>query len=328
MAEPNIGELLASTDEKRNKKTEDLVSNANILMYMMKQKGNVKSDLAGRAIYEEFQYAENAAYQAIDPTEEISLTFGNVIDSFVYTQKQSVVPIFITEVEKAQNRGQMALLNLLKERRTNADRTATNQISSDLNGDGTGRSGKAFAGIKTYISDTPTLGTVGSVSRVTTSAIRNIATDLPTTYTGATSAANIEDRVLALKNQIYTPSESYLGYIGSTFYRYAATALRSRSRQVDEKLAAAGFGDHIVIEGIPFFLGGGFNPQGGTVIAADRFYILCADAFKFRTYPGYNMQVLRRSPVSARQLVDVALLVTFGQLTCNNPAKNAVGYDS
>jgi hypothetical protein len=327
MAEPNIGELLASTDEKRQKTVADLVSNSNVLYWMMKKEGNVTEDLQGRAIYEEFAYAQNSAYQAIDATQEIDLQFNNTLDAFVYTPKQSVVPVMISELEKAQNSGEMQILNLIKERGKVGETTMINELSTDLNGDGTGRSGKAFNGIKSYVVDTPTSGSVGGASRSTTSAIRNVATDLPTTYTGATSAANIEDRVLALKNQILTMGEKYLGYAGSTFFRYMATALRSRSRLVDEELKAAGFGDHIVIEGIPFFLAGGFNPQGGTVIAADRFYILCAKAFKFRTYKGYNMQALDKR-VSTRQLVDVALRLCIGQFTCSDPARNAVGYDS
>lgn len=327
MAEPNIGELIASTEDKRQKKTTDLVKNANILCYLLDKKGLMTEDLEGRAIYEEFTYAQNNGYAAIDPTEEINLVFNNTIDAFVYTPKQSLVPVMITELEKAQNRGAMRMLNLLKERTAVGESTMVNELCSDLNGDGTGRSGKAFAGIKTYISDTPTTGSIGGVSRATVAAIRNVAVDLPATYTGATSAANIEDRVLALKNQIYTEGEDYIGYVGSLFYRYMATALRSRSRLTDPVLEAAGFKNHIMVEGVPFFLAGGFNPQGGAVIAEDRFYIASVSSFKFRTYKGYNMQVLP-TRVSTRQLADVALRVCFGQFTCSNPAKTAVGFDS
>jgi len=327
MAVPNIGELLASTDEKRMKKAADLVANASVLYYMMKKKGRVSEDLGGRAIYEEFAYAQNDAYQAIDATQEIDLTFNQTLDAFVYTPKQSVVPVMISELEKAQNSGEFAVLNLIKERGKIAETTMINEIATDLNLDGTGRSGKAFAGIRTYITDTPTLGSVGGASRVTTPAIRNVAVNLPTTYTGATTGANIEDRVLAVKNQIWTMGKDYLGYAGSSFFRLMAAALRSRQQLQNQELKSAGFDDHIVVEGIPFFLAGGFNPQGGTVIAADRFYILCADAFKFRTYPGYNMQALPNR-VSTRQLVDVALRLCIGQFTCSDPARNAVGFDS
>jgi len=327
MSVPNIGELLASTDEKRSKKVADLVENANVLYYMMKKKGLVKEDLGGRAIYEEFAYAQNSAYQAIDATQEIDLTFNQTLDAFVYTPKQSVVPVMISELEKAQNSGQFAVLNLIKERGKIAETTMINEIATDLNGDGTGRAGRAFAGIRTYVSDTPNTGSVGGASRATTPAIRNVASNLPTVYTGATTAANIEDRVLATKNQVMTMGKDYIGYAGSAFFRLMASALRGRQQLVNQDLKTAGFGDHIVVEGIPFFLAGGFNPQGGTVIAPDRFYILCADAFRFRTYPGYNMQALANR-VSTRQLVDVALRLCIGQFTCADPARNAVGFDS
>lgn len=327
MAEPGIGELLASTDEKRTKKPADLVANANVLYYCMKQKGRVTEDLEGRAIYEELGYAQNSAYQAIDATQEIDLTFNNTLDAFVYTPKQSVVPVMISELEKAQNRGPYQILNLLKERGKIGESTMMNEINTDLNGDGTGRSGKAFAGIRTYVTDSGT-GSVGGVDRDVATAARNVFQDLTASpFSGATDATNLEDRVLYCKNQIFTPGKKFIGYMGSTFFRYAATALRTRSRLVDAELEAAGFGDHVVIEGIPFFLAGGYNPQGGTVIAADRFYILDPESFKFRTYKGYNMQALPNR-VSTRQLVDVALRVCIGQFTCSDPSRNAVGFDS
>lgn len=327
MAEPGIGELLASTDEKRQKKPADMVANSNVLLYCMKQKGNVTEDLQGRAIYEELAYAQNTAYQAIDATQEINLDFNNTLDAFVYTPKQSVVPVMISELEKAQNQGPFQILNLIKERGKVGESTMMNELNTDLNGDGTGRSGKAFAGIRSYITDTGT-GSVGGVDRDVATAARNIFQDLTASpFSGATDASNIEDRILYVKNQILEPGSKLIGYIGSAFYRLGATAIRSRSRLIDEDLAAAGFKEHIVLEGIPFFLAGGYNPQGGTVIASDRFYIMNPDVFKFRTYRGYNMQALPNR-VSTRQLVDVALRVCIGQFTCSDPSRTAVGFDS
>ena len=328
MAVPGIGELLASTDEKRTKKVADMVGNANILYHCMDKKGRVVEDLSGRAIYEEIAYDQNNAYQAITPAQEIDLDFNETMDSFVYTPAQSVIPVMITELEKAQNQGPQQVLNLMKERGKVGEKTMINEINSDLNGDGTGRSGLAFEGIKSYVLDSPGAATIGGVDLSIATAAQNQSTDLPTTHTGATDATNIEDRILYSKNLIqHYGGSDFVGYIGSSFYRFGATALRSRQRLVDEELANAGFKDHIVLEGIPFFLAGGYDPQGGTVIAADRFYILTPDAFKFRTYKGYNMQALPNR-VSTRQLVDVGLRVCIGQFTCSDPSKNAVGWDS
>lgn len=327
MADINLGELMVSTDEKRTKKPSDMVKNANILFHTLDKKGNVSSDLEGRQIYEEFRFAQNSAYQAIDPTQEINLTFNQTFDAFVYSPKQSVIPVMISELEKAQNQGPLGVLNILKERSSVAESTMINEICTDLNGDGTGRSGRAFAGIKSYISDTPGAGLTGGVLRSAAPAIQNVATDLPSTYTGATSSSNIEDRILATKNQITSGNDEFLGYAGSTFFRYMAEALRGRQRLTNETLETAGFKDYIMIEGIPFFLAGGYNKQSGSVIAADRFYIFAPEVFKFRTYKGYNMQALP-TRVSTRQLVDVGLRLTIGQFTCNDPSRTAVGFDS
>ena len=331
MAIPGIGELLASTDVKRNKSVADMVGNANVLYHLMDKEGNIKEDADGRALYEEFAYSQNNAYQAITAAQEIDLDFNETMDSFVYTPKQSVIPVMITELEKAQNQGPSQVLNLMKERGKTGEKTMINEINTDLNGDGTGRNGLAFAGIKSYVLDTPASGTIGGVSLANAAAARNISHALTggsAPFNAATDATNIEDKILYHKNELQTwGGAKLLGYIGSTFFRYGATALRTRQRLVDEELASAGFKDHIILEGIPFFLAGGYNPQSGSVIAADRFYILTPSVFKFRTYKGYNMQALPNR-VSTRQLVDVGLRVCIGQFTCSDPSKNAVGYES
>lgn len=329
MTDPNLGELIASTDEKRMKTPADMVKNANVLLYCMDKEGNVTEDLEGRAIYEEFAFAQNAAYQAIDATQEIDLDFNFTLDTFVYTPKQSVVPVMISELEKAQNRGPYQILNLIKERSTIGESTMKNEVNTDLNGDGTGRSGKAFAGLRTYITDTGT-GSVGGVDRDVATAARNIFQDFTASpFSGATNSGNIEDRILYIKDQISDPGvdNKLIGYAGSTYRRYMATAVRGRARIVDRELEMAGFGDHIVVEGVPFFAASLYNPQGGTVIAADRCYIFNPKVFKFRTYKGYNMQALK-TRVSTRQLIDVALRVCFGQFTCNDPSRTAVGFDT
>jgi len=330
MAVPGVGELLASTDEKRSKKVADMVGNANVLYHVMEKEGNVVEDLSGRGIYEEFAFAQNSAYQAILPADEIDLTFNNTLDAFLYTPAQSVIPVMITELEKAQNQGAQQVLNLIKERGKVAEKTMINEINTDLNGDGTGRSGLAFAGIRSYVLDTPSSGTIGGVTLSAAAAAQNVAQDLDggsAPFNVATDATNLEDKILALKNEILQMDQKLIGYMGSTFYRYGAQALRSRQRLVDEELASAGFGDHIVLEGIPFFLAGGYNPQNGSVIAANRFYILTPSTFKFRTYKGYNMQALPNR-VSTRQLVDVGLRVCIGQFTCSDPSRNVVGFES
>ena len=326
-----IGELQATTDELRSKSVADMAANASILFYMMNKKGNVKEDATGRALYEEFAFAQNSSYQAILPTQELDLSFNQTIDAFVYTPKQSVVAAMITDLEKAQNQGASQVLNLMKERIKIGEPTMINEINSDLNGDGTGRGGLAFAGIRSYLLDDPTAATIGGVSLADAPAAQNVFQDLAggasAPFNAATDSTNLEDKILVLKNRILEMGKEYCGYMGSEFFRLGAKALRGRQQLQNQELKSAGFGDHIVLEGIPFFLAGGYNPQGGTVIASDRFYIWSPDVFKFRTYKGYNMQTLE-TRLSTRQLVDVALRVCIGQFTCSDPSRGVVGFES
>lgn len=323
-----VSEIAALTWESREKKSGDLVADNVPFYYKLREKGRMVTISGGRIIYEDIMYAQNAFVASIDPAEEIPLGYNQTITAFEISPKIVVVPVVINYLEKAQNQGEAEFKNLLKQRLSVADSTLTNKYEAMLQGDGLGSSGKDFMGIKGIISQTPTLGTIQGISRVSTTSIRNVAVNAVTTFGSATTSANIEARLRNIKNQIVRNTDKPdLGMLGGTYYNALCDALSAKQRyQRDEKMADAGF-DNVAVEGMVCVLATGKQFSALTRIDADEAYLLNTSTFSLKHYKGYNMQPLPER-TSVNQLVDVAITCGIGNLTCNNPALNACMFDS
>lgn len=324
-----LSEIIATSHEFREKSLADACADNDPLLFHLKKLGRMTTVNGGYAIWEDILPYQNNYYQAIDPTEEITLGYNQTITGFQYSPKIGVVPVIITALERAQNQGEAQFKDLLKTRIMVADSTMSNNLETDLQGDGTGRGGKAFAGVKAYISKTPTVGSVGGIPRSSVSAIQNIAVDATTLGGGgATSSANIESRLRYTKNLLVRNTDSpKLCLAGSTYFNAAGDAMAGKQRYIkDEAMAKAGF-DNIAIEGMAMVLANGRVFSGGTRINADEAFLINPETFALRMYKGFNMQPMPER-YSVNQLVDVSLIVAIGNLTTNNPGLNGVLYDS
>lgn len=324
-----VSEIAATTWEYREKKTADAVADNQPLLFQMKKKGQIIEQSGGRVIWEDIDYAQNGYVQSIDPTEEISLGYNQTKTAFEFSPKIVVVPVVINALERAQNQGDGQFKDLLKSRLAVADSSLQNKFEQMVQADGAGSSGKDFSGIKAYIIKTDT-GTIGGVSRVTVTSIRNVHVNAPSVFGSATSAANIESRIRNVKNQLVRGTDRpTLLLCGDTYFNYIGDAMAAKQRYTqDSEMVKAGF-DNIVVEGMTAVLASGKLFSGLTHINADEAYFLNPDTFRLRMYKGYNMQPLPSGErYSVNQLVDVAITCGIGNLTINNPGLNGVMYDS
>lgn len=324
---PGLSEIQAVTYENRAKKPSDAVADNNPLLYMMKKKGQIEVISGGRVIYEDILYDQNQYVQRIDPTEEITLGYNQTITGFEYSPKIIVVPVVINALEKAQNQGEEQFLNLLTQRNKVAESSLMNAMETDLQGDGTGFGGKAFAGIKAYISKTPTLGTYGGLPRASYTSIRNVAINAPGTFGGATDASNIESRLRNAKNQVLRGGGPELCLAGSTYYNAACDAMSAKQRFTQDKdMLEANF-DNVIIEGMTMVLANGKIFSGGARLNPDECYGIRLETLSLKMYKNFNFQPVQER-VSVNQLVEAALTVGIGQLTSSGTGLDFVMFDS
>lgn len=323
-----LSEIQAVTWENREKKPADAVADNNPLLYMLRKKGNVKTINGGRVIWEDIRYAQNAYVQRIDPTEQIAIGYNQTITAFEYSPKIIVVPVVINALEKAQNEGDAQFLDLLDQRNQTADDSLMNAMESDLQGDGTGAGGKAFAGIQSYIVTSTSTGSYGGLARATYSSIRNAAINAPSTFTGSTDSSNIESRLRYSKNQVVRGTDRpELCLAGSTYFNAACDAMSAKQRFTqNEDMLKANF-DNVVIEGMTMVLANGKVFSGLSRIAVDRCYGINLNTLALKMYKNYNFQPVPER-VSVNQLVDISITVGIGQLTSSGTALDFVMYDS
>jgi hypothetical protein len=304
-----------------------MVLDNNPLTFMLKKKGRVFTVSGGRVFWESINLAQNAYVQRIDPTEEIALGINQVLSQFEYSPSIIVVPVIVSDLDKAQNQGEAQYIDLLDNRMQVGEESMMNAFEEDIQGDGSGYGGKAFAGIRSYIVTTPTLGTYGTLSRVIYSSIRNVAVNAPATFTGNTDSSNIESRLRYCKNQVLRQGGPELCLAGSSYFSAACDAMSAKQRFVqDQDLLKANF-DNVVIEGMTMVNASGRVFSGLSRIAADRCYGIRLDNFAVRMYKGYNFEPVQQR-VSINQLLDVALTVGIGQFTCNGAGLSFVMFDS
>lgn len=322
-----LTEIQSVTWENRQKKPSDAVSDNIPLLYMLRKKGNVKVINGGREIWEDIRYAQNAYVQRIDPTEEIAIGYNQTITGFQYSPKIIVVPVVINALEKAQNEGDAQFLDLLEQRNQTAEDSLYNNMEDDLQGDGTGFGGKAFAGIKSYIVDTVTSGSYGGLARTSYTSIRNSSINAPSTFTGATDSSNIESRLRYSRNTVVRNGGPELLLAGQTYFNAGADAMSAKQRFTqNEDMLKANF-DNYMIENMTAVLAGGKVFSGLPRIAVDRAYGIRLDNYALKMYKNYNFQPVTER-VSVNQLVDISITVGIGQFTCNGAGLSFVMFDS
>ena len=323
-----LSEIQAVTWESREKKPSDAVADNNPFLYMLRKKGNIKVINGGRVIWEDIRYAQNAYVQRIDPTEEITLGYNQTITGFEYSPKIIVVPVVINALEKAQNEGDAEFLNLLDQRNQTAEDSLMNNMELDLQGDGTGFGGKAFAGIRSYVVDSTSSGSYGGLARSSYTSIRNTSVNAPSLFTGATDSSNIESRLRYCKNQVVRGTDRpELCLAGTTYFNAACDAMSAKQRFTqNQEMLEANF-DNVIIEQMTLVLASGKVFSGLSRIAADRCYGLNLNTFALKMYKNYNFQPVPER-VAVNQLIDVSITVGIGQLTSNGTGLDFVMYDS
>lgn len=325
----SFSDIYSTSWEFREKKPADAVADNIPFIWRLRKNGGIKVGDFGRYISENIRLAQNAYVQLIDADEDIAMGYNNTLGDFQFTPKIIVTPTLINELEQAQNQGDARFLDLMDERLEVADASTWNVMEAMMQGDGTTYGGKAFAGIRSYIVDSTSSGSIGGLARGTYSGIRNSSVNLVSTFTGATDSSNIESRLRYVKNLIVRGTDKPdLALLGQTYFNAGADSFSGKQRlvQVDKEMYEANF-DNYVIEGMIAVLAAGKIFSGLSHIAADRGYLLNTKTFNLKMYRGYNFQPLNKR-TAFNQLVEAALLLGIGNLTINNPALNAVCYDS
>jgi hypothetical protein len=193
-ANSSYTDIITTTIEKRSRKIRDNVAKNNALLARLNQKGNIKTFSGGSLIIEELSFAENGNGGYYSGYDLLPTAAQDVISAAQYSIKQLAVPVVISGLERIQNSGEEAFIDLMEARLGVAEATMSNLLSQGIYSDGTIYNGKAVVGLDAAVEATVTASqtsTYGGISRTNFSFWRSSCTSATATINTAATVQTV-----------------------------------------------------------------------------------------------------------------------------------------
>lgn len=153
-------ELVATTWRKHAKDTKDALTKNNAFLRRLSKKGMTRTEDGGLTIVQALDYANNSTYQRYSGYDVLNVGASDVLTAAEYQWRQIAINVTASGQELRINNGGNKIINLAKAKIKNAHRTAKNNFSVDLYGDGTLTN--QINGLQALIADTGG-GTIGGI---------------------------------------------------------------------------------------------------------------------------------------------------------------------
>jgi hypothetical protein len=310
-------QILSMAVEERSSSYEDLVSNNNALLAVMRRKGLWQS-YSGPRIRQTLQIAKQVAqwYSGYDQLLNPAIDLFN--DAF-YDPKMVVVPIVLSMQEILNNQGENQL---------------EDTMDAALYGDGTANGGKQLTGLATALPIVTNTGVYGGIDRATATIWQTKTYDAHT-YSAAIGTQVNATTIRPLINAVMTKQSrgrQYADLIVMSPEHYAAydAATVAIQRQTNEtSMGKLGF---TALE----YIGGGKRAEIvldggiGSNMPANTTFGLNTDSFRLRYNPSRNFDKLFEG--EGQMPIDKDAIAQFvgwmGELCMTNPQMNWRLYDS
>src|SRR3972149_4135789 len=112
----------------------------------------------GESIVEHLLYETNSTVKSYAGAESLDTTLQEGMTIARYNWKQYAVSVGITGLEKRNNQGEAAMINLLSSKAKQAEMSLRDRMSVDAFADGTGNGSKNLTGLAALVSSTITVG--------------------------------------------------------------------------------------------------------------------------------------------------------------------------
>lgn len=309
MAQPNVGDLVASTALRRMLPIADNVTNNNALLYMLNRNGRIRTVSGGRELTHPISYDNNQSFKWYAGMETLDVAPYRVHDLATYQWKQAAVAVTVSGLEaEVINSGQDAIFDLVAERIEVAESTMANGISAGVYSDGTGSGGKEIGGLQFLVSDTPATGVVGGIDPATFDFWRNAV------EAGVTGASDITAKMNSLW---YATTRNRdmpdLITLDNTLYGYYESSLQDIKRIADDRVADSGF-QTLRYKSASVLLDGGLNGSA----PSGQGWFLNTKYLKYCPHQNRNMRPLPGNRYSVNQDASTTLIVFAGNLTMGN----------
>ena len=335
---PNINsnshyqQILSMSLEERSSSYEDLVSNNNALLAVMRRKG-LWQTYSGPRIRQTLQIAKQIAqwYSGYDQLLNPAIDLFN--DAY-WDPKMVVVPVILSMQEILNNEGENQLMDVYDNYIDAAERSLEDTMDAAIYGDGTANGGKAITGLATALPIITNTGNYGGIDRGTAAIWQTKTYDAQTmaptlgTQVSATTVRPMISYIMGKQSRnkdhadllIMSP-EHYAAYDAATVAIQRQTNDTSVGKLGFTSLEYIGGGRRaeIVLDG-----GIGSNMPANTTFGIDT------DSLRLRYHPSRNFDKLFEG--EGMMPIDKDAIAQFigwmGELTMANPMFNWRFYDS
>jgi hypothetical protein len=325
-------QILSMAIEDRSSGYEDLVSNNNALLAIMKRKG-LWQTYSGPRIRQTLQVSKNIAqwYSGYDQLLNPAIDLFN--DAY-FDPKQVVVPVVLSMQEILNNEGEAQLMDVYDSYMEAAERALEDAMDVGLYGDGSANGGKQLTGLATAVPIVTNTGLYGGIDRGTAAIWQTKTFDAQSVVTAIGTQVNATT-IRPFLNYIMTKQsrgKDYADLLIMSPEHYAAydAATIAIQRQTNEtSLGKLGFSALEYIGGgkrAEIVLDGGI----GSNMPANTTFGLNTDTFRLRYHPNRNFDNLFDG--DGQMPIDKDAIAQFigwmGELTQTNPLFNWRFYDS
>lgn len=325
-----LSQAFSAALEDRSSETQDLVTNSNVLLKVLKDKGLFKT-YSGPTIRYRVNYAQTGTVKWYQGYEFLNPAPADLIQDAEFTPKMLAVSPTLSMEEVLQNSGRNQLINLFDTYIKVAQGEMKDEFNRALHSNGTGNDGKELVGMQAAVPTDPTSGTYGSISRAN-AWWRTNEYDAHDAFTGiGTQVSSTTVRQMYEKIVIETSRGKdgpNLLIASQQHYTAFSAALATIQRVTDEgplaqlgfpalRFAGAGRKMEVVLEG-----------GIGTNMPNDVTYFLDTDGIEVRYHPQRNFTAFggRQTPINQDAIVQH--LGWVGELCMFKPIHQTKLYDS
>lgn len=154
----NFDAILSTTLQNYRPTLVDNIFTATVLLDHLNSRGRVVMEEGGTSIVEPLVYAVNDTANSYSGYDAIDLTPQDGISAANYNWKQMAASIAISGIEEAQNRGTEAIIKLLNAKIMQAEESIKESLNDMLYASTVGNGGKDFQGLGFIIDASNTVG--------------------------------------------------------------------------------------------------------------------------------------------------------------------------
>ncbi|WKA31604.1 phage major capsid protein [Bradyrhizobium roseum] len=324
-------EILSLALEDRSAGYQDLVSNSNAALAVLKRKG-LWETYSGPRIRQTLLYNKTGSAVWYNGFDFLNPRPAELFNDAEFTPKMLAVAVVMSNEEILNNQGTAQLKNVMKSHIKAAEMELEDVTDASIHSNGSGFGGKELGGLQLAIPTITNTGTYGGIDRASNAIWRTSSFDAHTfapdigTQVTATTVRPMFNRIMTQRSRNKRGADLLL-CSRQHYEAYDAATVAIQRINDETQLGKLGF------QTLKYF-GGGRTAEIvqdggiGSNMPDNATYGLDTDSLRMRYHPERNFSKIGSSMMPINQDAVVQYIGLMGELTMENPLFNWKLYDS